>query len=303
METRAMNPDTDRISRLVESNLPLARYYANQFNGIDFQQAFSVAMEGLLRAAKTFDESKGRFSSYAGNQIKWGLMREHNKQAIRRKFFDGTQMDKEVDGVPISETIMDESAARPGDRLERCEFLKRVKRHLYKLPPKLVKVIQLRFRHDMDFSQIGRLLGMSKQAAHQNYHIAIRKMRRSLGALAMAVVFFCATSSEAHDVELTVTWQKHPKGNTTYPVNVITNAPNPFYFGSIPTTVTNKWVHVRYRHVSGETNRFTVLLSTNKVNWIDAGNVVTDPASTVNQGDYLADHPQKKIWLWVKRIQ
>lgn len=62
------------VDKLVTDNLKLAHFYAAKAQDIDRDQAFSLAMEGLLRAAQRHDQSLGApFGSYAALCIKHAL--------------------------------------------------------------------------------------------------------------------------------------------------------------------------------------------------------------------------------------
>lgn len=60
------------VDALVESHIALARKMAGNARDIDYQQAFSVAMEGLLQAAQSWD-GRVPFTNFAGLQMRWAL--------------------------------------------------------------------------------------------------------------------------------------------------------------------------------------------------------------------------------------
>ena len=61
----------DEIDKLVEDNIKLAYFYVQRSTDLDQFYALSAAMDGLLKAAKTYSPDRGiSFATYASLKIK-----------------------------------------------------------------------------------------------------------------------------------------------------------------------------------------------------------------------------------------
>lgn len=116
-------PLTPEQQQLVEDNLAFAPFMANKLRNqsiMEYEDLIATCMEGLARAAKTFDPDKGvRFTSYASIVIPHWL--EHQQRRLRkrygREFLLEDIMQSENDfhweeklsnqEMPLDETILD----------------------------------------------------------------------------------------------------------------------------------------------------------------------------------------------------
>lgn len=75
--------ENDEVKELILSNLRLVASIARKSN-INFDDAYQGGCIGLITAAKKFDKSKGyKFSTYAYNWIKQGIIRYQGKRLIQ----------------------------------------------------------------------------------------------------------------------------------------------------------------------------------------------------------------------------
>ena len=100
---------------LVLENLGLVRYIANSIkvNNIEFEDRVSIGTIGLIKAANTFDESKGiKFSTYSArcieNEILMNLRKE-NKQSDVMHFEDMISQDNEGNLLKVEDIIADKT--------------------------------------------------------------------------------------------------------------------------------------------------------------------------------------------------
>lgn len=170
----------------VMSNMRLVVYIAKQYQGMglsldDLIQEGSI---GLCRAAELYDESKGKFSSYAGLWI---------KAAIRRALSDKSRMVR----VP-SHKSADETAQVFVGQLDptyqgsvnpeidevhtETETTHEVNKLLNKLNSRQRQIIKMKFGIDQDemkTTEIAQELGLTVQAVNSNIRIAMKKMQES----------------------------------------------------------------------------------------------------------------------------
>ncbi|MCK6418383.1 MAG: sigma-70 family RNA polymerase sigma factor [Alphaproteobacteria bacterium] len=70
-------PSPEVIKRVVEANLPLVVLHAKKYTkrGLDLADLFQIGVNGLIVAAKNYDTSKAKFSTYASWWIKQKIKR------------------------------------------------------------------------------------------------------------------------------------------------------------------------------------------------------------------------------------
>ena len=95
---------TEKETRLVEENVPLAVYTAGQWMKkavLEWEDALSAAEYGLVKAAMSFEEERGFcFSTYAvsvmENEIRMEL-RKRNRRKKSRVFWGSGQWGRRID--------------------------------------------------------------------------------------------------------------------------------------------------------------------------------------------------------------
>lgn len=83
-----------------------------------------------------------------------------------------------------SEGILAESPARtepPLDRLSREEMAERVREALLRIPDAQREAFLLKEEGDMDFNEIGVVLGCGRETAKSRFRLAVTKLRQLLG--------------------------------------------------------------------------------------------------------------------------
>jgi RNA polymerase sporulation-specific sigma factor len=138
----------------------------------DADALVGVGYLGLVRAARTFDPARGKFSTYACNRIKFELM-NHLKYEHTRTLHpllvdeDGLQIDPQA--PPEDE---------PGAALDVTSLLRR-------LTPVERKVVELRFGipdgHERTCDEVGAVLGVTGERAGVLLRRAVQKMRGGAG--------------------------------------------------------------------------------------------------------------------------
>jgi RNA polymerase sigma factor (sigma-70 family) len=163
---------------IIKSNVRLIVPLANRFTEprLSFEQLLSEGSLPLLRAAELFDFSRGyRFSTYATWAIRNQLLRCRERYArdTSRFLFKSTLLE-EATACPSSEDDTERQATRHRQLTSRF---------LNQLADRDRTVVEARFGladsgRAHSFSEIGRLLGLSKERARQLVHRAVAQLQQ-----------------------------------------------------------------------------------------------------------------------------
>lgn len=175
---------------LAARHLRLAYALANKFASIaphDFAEVESTATLGLVKAAATYDPTKGRFSTYAGRCITNELLALAQRLRVRyrREVYLDAPACTNAQGDTI--TWADRLTAPPGweDAIEaRCV----VERLLPTLPTETQALLRLRYRSDrtVPFRALGPRFGVSGPVLQRHERRAFERVRRRWGVNACA---------------------------------------------------------------------------------------------------------------------
>ena len=93
----------DKVATLVEENIALAKYIAGKYEntGVEYDDLFGLAQFGLFKAAKTWDESKSKFSTYSAKCMNNEILMYLRK--VKDKYTDSLD-DVAFSGDPLSST-------------------------------------------------------------------------------------------------------------------------------------------------------------------------------------------------------
>lgn len=172
------------IDKLVGENIKLAQFFSNKAFDIDPDEAFSLALAGLLKATQTFDASLGfKFSSCASNHIKWelGKFRNHRDRIKRGKNATILSLQNEVgdDGAELGDFIADGSDPLngiDGDEENEC-----IAEAMAGLSPKEQQIIEYRFGIGCEpkvFQEIAEIFGITYQRVIQIESRAMERLRK-----------------------------------------------------------------------------------------------------------------------------
>ena len=186
--TKPRNPP-ELINQLVTDNFKLARWWARKFEyRSSYNEALSLAMEGLLIAATKYEPAQGiPFGTYASIRIKWlfaGQARRDGAQ-VRGGDCQHLSLDKQR-FHDDTRTLADELAdAQPGPReLAQGEDLRdEVAEMLASVPERTRKILEMRYGlngHEPTlFGEIARRFKVTHQAVQQIEAAALRKFWRN----------------------------------------------------------------------------------------------------------------------------
>jgi RNA polymerase sigma factor (sigma-70 family) len=182
----------DKVEQLVTENLGLVgavvnrtlRLYPRLPSGYDRDDLYSVGSLGLLRAAQTYDPTRGTaFSTYAygciEHAIVGALKRETNRQieCISLSLHYGEEEEN-----PLEEQLADPEADPVGSALGRC-VRSLLESAVGTLPERQARVIRALYFEGDSVGQVATRSRLSMQAV-QNLHVmALKGLRRQLHGL------------------------------------------------------------------------------------------------------------------------
>lgn len=161
----------------------------------------SAGWEGLIRAAHDFDESRGlQFTTYAYRWVLQSLLRAaKNNYVIRVPLNYGSRADMAKEGGKERERIRKKVrklvlqtdlheddretylkyASQTEERTETFSSLSEQTHRVFRyLNPQYRLILRLVFSEEMNFAEIGSVLGYSRESVRQKYHAAIQYVRR-----------------------------------------------------------------------------------------------------------------------------
>jgi RNA polymerase sigma factor (sigma-70 family) len=174
----AVNPPAE-VDRLVNENLRLARFFARRFAGFwGENEAFSIALAGLLEAAQVYDRRVGvKFGTFAGFRIRWKFSRELKRRKSLRRGGGATHVPLDAPifadspgGKTIADTVADPNAEPADEHAHRNDELARIPALLLRLDLRHRGVILARFgigRPAETLETIGRRMGVTRERVRQ----------------------------------------------------------------------------------------------------------------------------------------
>lgn len=174
-----MTPD-----ELILKNRGLVYHYANKFRPslsmlrCDYEDLVSIGMLGMVKAAKTFDASKGiQFATYAStcimNQLRMAL------RQTRHGLVDSLNRMVGDDNIEMQEFIVDEVDITAGVERE-CEVTEMYEA-LSRLPQREQQLIKLRYGighlNRLKQKELAQLFGISQSYVSRLERRAVKKLR------------------------------------------------------------------------------------------------------------------------------
>lgn len=154
-------------------------------------EMFAAGMEGLMKAARSYDSSQGAaFKTYAYHRIRGAILDEIRRldflpRSIRDKARkEGVQAPSLV-GLPTDKDGYDSLAAKPGaSAVEQNDLREILSAEIKRLPEKLRLVMTFYYGEGMKMRDIGNRLGLTESRVSQIHSNAVARLRRVLGRAA-----------------------------------------------------------------------------------------------------------------------
>jgi len=173
--------------QLILDHIWLAEVLAVQVRkpvGFVWPDARSAALEGLVRAARTWDPTRGGgdFRSFAAQRMRWAIV-DGIRQASpwrTKRGIGAPPWPVPFWELPTGEMRSDES--EPEEVVIVKEEAIEVRTAVAALPPRLQLVIRRYFYEDRTLTQIGAELGVTESRACQLMKLARKKLAGALAA-------------------------------------------------------------------------------------------------------------------------
>lgn len=179
------------VNALVTENFNLAHYFAHRhcrwMNCYD--DALSVAMHGLLRAARSYKQTgtQPKFGTYASICIRWEYSKERKKReaqcrghGIWHDSFDAPIA--EGYSTTVGETVADENALSATAAIQTIENCQEVEQLLSLLSERDRTIVELRYgfngKKPLLLGAIGKRFGLTSERVRQIEAGALRKFWR-----------------------------------------------------------------------------------------------------------------------------
>lgn len=167
-------------NELVEKNMGLVYYIAHSFQnstGLEYDDLVQEGMVGLVKAARTFDESRGfLFSTYAGNCIQKEILAYMKRQRKHKRDISINQDIRGTDGAPMEEILgysqKEYENVWKRDLLERC---------IRSLNQSQREIVLLYYGKGLKQKEIAKQLGISQGQVCRIIKRCLEKMRKILG--------------------------------------------------------------------------------------------------------------------------
>jgi RNA polymerase sporulation-specific sigma factor len=160
--------------------MKLAPHIAREFtkNAELLEELISEGYVALVEAAKSYQESKGKFPAYAGTAIRNQIKRFLNKQPTNQM---STETVIGAEGMTLLDTLIDPNAIDPEAKLLKRELIQTMKTALTRLDPEDELIIKQYFGLDgierMTMPQIGKYLGLTKQGVDHRINRSLEFIR------------------------------------------------------------------------------------------------------------------------------
>lgn len=184
------NVDSAEVLERIRESMPevnrFAHYYANRMHA-DADDLRSAALEALLAAARTFDETRGvPFQSWAGLRMRGAMIDYVRSWRIipRRVAKRLREAGQEIHvTVPMDERLPDDSP-RPDDLVDEVKRAARIRAAVAALPPGQRAMIEGAYLDDQDHHDVAAALGISKSWASRHHTKALTRLRVTLRSVA-----------------------------------------------------------------------------------------------------------------------
>lgn len=194
-----MSASPATVDRRVNENFNLARYWARKMGRfLDPNDAMSLAMEGLLKAAQEYEESpRVRFGTFASYRIKSCFAYDRRRRMAKcrgrqyshlsfdqpKRYDNGGGAGMVAMGIELGDNLSDDSPD-PRRMLELLEGEEKIDELLGLLTPHKRKIIEMHFGlhggSPMFLEEIAAIYGVSRQRICQIKDESLRRFWRYL---------------------------------------------------------------------------------------------------------------------------
>ncbi|MBC8371048.1 MAG: sigma-70 family RNA polymerase sigma factor [Planctomycetes bacterium] len=151
------------------------------------EELYAAGMYGLMRAARSYDESQGaKFKTYAYHRVRGAILDDLRRmdflpRSIRDKAKTTGEDAPAIVALPTDEDgHIGLGASEVDDSVEQNEALTNMHAAIDKLPEKMKSVMSMYYRDNMKMCEIGARLNITESRVSQIHTNAVSRLRRML---------------------------------------------------------------------------------------------------------------------------
>jgi RNA polymerase sigma factor (sigma-70 family) len=166
-------------NRLIELTYPSVQSYlmSRLSRIIGIQRAEDIAKD---RAQETFERAWKKLPDYRPQGKPFVVWLRRIADKILFEWLRELKEEKVVDSLETYQEIEDEQVSRPEEQAITAEKQARYERALAALKPKEQLIVTMRFRENLRFREIGKLLDIKESAAKASFHRIGKKLHKKL---------------------------------------------------------------------------------------------------------------------------
>lgn len=192
---KIQNGDKEAEHHLIKANLRLVVFVAKKYTDSSNMTLFQLVQEGnsaVVRAAKKFDHSKGKFSTYAGKCIRNAIISALKKENKRIQSIDSLMEIKGKDRESSFISIKDKRAVMPEEKTNLIiagELLRTSMLELKYIEQEVVSLFfGLKDGIPHNKMEIAEILGKKRDKISQILELGLRKLRRNKKLLSLRII-------------------------------------------------------------------------------------------------------------------
>jgi RNA polymerase sigma factor for flagellar operon FliA len=150
-------------------------------------ELFSAGMFGLMRAARSYDASRGAgFKTYAYHRIRGAILDDLRRmdflpRSLRERAREQGEDAPSMVAIPTDEDGHESLSARPQEAAcEQEDMQDLLEREIDNLPDKMRIVMSLYYREEMKMREIGERLNLTESRVSQIHSNAVSRLRLAL---------------------------------------------------------------------------------------------------------------------------
>lgn len=159
----------DNAQRIIDDYMPLILATIRRFPAFDWQESMDEARMLVIEAILTYDIKEGSFGNFLKNKLNYHFWEKCRKPV-------DISLESPTEGGVIGDLL--KSDIDIASELEEAESYQTLKDSLARLNHKDREIIRLRFYENMDYEQIGKILGLSPKTVRNKNSLIIKKLRK-----------------------------------------------------------------------------------------------------------------------------
>ncbi|MDP6962775.1 MAG: sigma-70 family RNA polymerase sigma factor [Planctomycetota bacterium] len=185
---------TNKYEAQIEQWTDLVWHIVNKIKGrlpfsVSEEELYAAGMFGLMRAARSYDESQGaQFKTYAYHRVRGAILDDLRRMDFLPRSVRDRAKESGEDAPSIVALPTDEDghigigAQETSDSVEESEMLTQMHAAIDRLPEKMQAVMSMYYRQNMKMCEIGLRLNITESRVSQIHTNAVTRLRRMLNS-------------------------------------------------------------------------------------------------------------------------